>query len=109
VKDDLMTRLGNAIKQRDAAREEALLAAEKLNKLQEDLDNGVLQAAPQGMPSSLPQQALTPPSLGGASEPGVPDLTPCTAAGSWSLACRGRLYWGMAVHCHARQQMLRCR
>lgn len=34
VKADLMTRLGNAIKQRDAAREEALLAGEKLNKLQ---------------------------------------------------------------------------
>lgn len=29
-----MNRLGNAIKQRDAAREEALLSAEKLNKLQ---------------------------------------------------------------------------
>lgn len=34
VKADLMTRLGNAIKQRDAAREEALLAGEKLNKMQ---------------------------------------------------------------------------
>ena len=29
-----MTRLGNAIKQRDAAREAALLAGEKLNKMQ---------------------------------------------------------------------------
>ena len=34
VKEDLMNRLNNALRQRDAAREEALLAAEKLNKLQ---------------------------------------------------------------------------
>ena len=34
VKDDLMTRLSNAIKQRDVAREEALLAKEELKKMQ---------------------------------------------------------------------------
>lgn len=75
VKDDLMNRLSNAIKQRDAAREEALLAAEKLNKLQEDLDNGVLQAAgpaPGGLGNNSPMHpSLTPPALGGA-EPGQP-------------------------------------
>ncbi len=71
VKDDLMNRLSNAIKQRDAAREEALLAAEKLNKLQEDLDNGVLQGAPQNLGSASPSQSLsTPPPFPGGTEPG---------------------------------------
>ncbi len=71
VKDDLMNRLSNAIKQRDAAREEALLAAEKLNKLQEDLDNGVLQGAPQPLGSASPSQSLaTPPAFPGGAEPG---------------------------------------
>ena len=46
VKNDLMNRLNNALKQRDAAREEALLATEKLNKLQEDLDSGALTPSP---------------------------------------------------------------
>ena len=83
TKEDLMTRLSNAVKQRDAAREEALLAAEKLNKLQEDLDAGRLQPAAEptapaapapalstpGVPS--PASALTPPGYaGGAGEPG---------------------------------------
>ncbi|CAL8460835.1 g366 [Coccomyxa elongata] len=72
VKDDLMNRLSNAIKQRDAAREEALLAAEKLNKLQEDLDNGVLQGAPQNLGSASPSQSLsTPPPFPGGTEPGM--------------------------------------
>lgn len=66
-----MNRLSNAIKQRDAAREEALLAAEKLNKLQEDLDNGVLQGAPQPLGSASPSQSLaTPPAFPGGAEPG---------------------------------------
>ena len=34
TKDDLMNRLNNALKQRDAAREDALLHANKLTKLQ---------------------------------------------------------------------------
>ena len=34
TKDDLMNRLNNALKQRDAAREENLVQAEKLSKLQ---------------------------------------------------------------------------
>ncbi len=75
-----MTRLSNAVKQRDAAREEALLAAEKLNKLQEDLDAGLLQqpaptaATPPlpSMPNSGQAAALTPPAYpGGATEPGT--------------------------------------
>ena len=84
TKEDLMTRLSNAVKQRDAAREEALLAAEKLNKLQEDLDAGRLQpaaepAAPAAHPAPAlstpgaptPASALTPPGYaGGAGEPG---------------------------------------
>ncbi len=83
TKEDLMTRLSNAVKQRDAAREEALLAAEKLNKLQEDLDAGRLQpAAEPAAPAapapalstpgvSTPASAFTPPGYaGGAGEPG---------------------------------------
>ena len=72
-----MTRLSNAVKQRDAAREEALLAAEKLNKLQEDLDAGLLQqpaATPPlpAMPSAAQPAALTPPAYAGsATEPGA--------------------------------------
>ena len=75
TKEDLMTRLSNAVKQRDAAREEALLAVEKLNKLQEDMEAGVLQppavSAP-AQPSASPMAAaLTPPPYpGGAAEPG---------------------------------------
>ena len=42
---DLMNRLNNAVKQRNAAREEALLASEKLKKLEEDLEAGRLQMA----------------------------------------------------------------
>ena len=83
TKEDLMTRLSNAVKQRDAAREEALLAAEKLNKLQEDLDAGLLQqpapaaATPPlpSMPSAGQAAALTPPAYaGGATEPGTGPL-----------------------------------
>ncbi len=75
TKEDLMTRLSNAVKQRDAAREEALLAVEKLNKLQEDMEAGVLlpPAAPApAQPSASPATAaLTPPAYpGGATEPG---------------------------------------
>ena len=51
VKTDLMNRLNNAIKQRDAAREEALLATQKLNQFQEELDSGALTPSP--APSSL--------------------------------------------------------
>ncbi|KAK9809830.1 hypothetical protein WJX72_000004 [[Myrmecia] bisecta] len=54
LKDDLMTRLSNALKQRDAAREELLLATEKLNKLQEDIESGAL--APPASPQQQQQQ-----------------------------------------------------
>lgn len=75
TKEDLMTRLSNAVKQRDAAREEALLAVEKLNKLQEDMEAGVLQppaVSVPAQPSASPAAAaLTPPPYpGGATEPG---------------------------------------
>lgn len=88
-----MTRLSNAVKQRDAAREDALLAAEKLNKLQEDLDAGLLQpaAGPPAAPSAAaatagahagqsmgPSAALAGP---GAASPGLP-LTPPPYAGA---------------------------
>ena len=42
VREDLMNRLNNALKQRDAAREEALLSKEELKKLQEDVESGAL-------------------------------------------------------------------
>ena len=84
-----MTRLSNAVKQRDAAREEALLAAEKLNKLQEDLDAGLLQQQPAPaaatpplptMPSAGQAAALTPPAYaGGATEPGAGRTPPLIA------------------------------
>ena len=76
-----MNRLSNAIKQRDAAREEALLAAEKLNKLQEDLDNGVLQGPQQPLGSASPSQSLsTPPPFPGGTEPG--EYTACDLSAS---------------------------
>ena len=79
TKEDLMTRLSNAVKQRDVAREDALLAAEKLNKLQEDLDVGLQQPAAvaatpplPAMPSAGQAAALTPPAYaGGGTEPGA--------------------------------------
>ena len=37
-----MNRLNNAVKQRDSAREEALLSKEELKKLQEDVESGAL-------------------------------------------------------------------
>ena len=40
-----MNRLNNAVKQRDTAREEALLASQKLAQLQEDIDSGALTPA----------------------------------------------------------------
>ena len=40
---DLLNRLNNAVKQRNAAREEALLAGQNLKKLEEDLESGALQ------------------------------------------------------------------
>ena len=53
---DLMNRLNNAVKQRNAAREEALLASEKLKKLEEDLVAGRLQmaTAPAASPVGTP-------------------------------------------------------
>ena len=46
VKADLMNRLNNAVKQRDAAREETLAAQTQLSKLQEDIETGALTPAP---------------------------------------------------------------
>lgn len=45
---DLMTRLQNAVNQRNAAREEALMAGEKLKKLEEEMESGRLVASPGG-------------------------------------------------------------
>lgn len=53
TKDDLMNRLNNAIKQRDAAREESLSTGDKLAKLQEEIDSGALVPAAQVCACSL--------------------------------------------------------
>ena len=47
-----MNRLNNAVKQRDTAREEALLATQKLTQLQEDIDSGALTPASAARSSS---------------------------------------------------------
>jgi hypothetical protein len=62
VKADLMNRLNNAVKQRDAAREEALLATQKLSQLQEDIDSGALAPSP-ARTSSLADPGTPPPPL----------------------------------------------
>ena len=67
-----MNRLNNAVKQRNAAREEALLASEKLKKLEEDLESGRLATAGPG-PSPGAATPLGTPTADGAApdEPGV--------------------------------------
>lgn len=66
-----MNRLNNALKQRDAAREEALLSKEELKKLQEDVESGALvpqaavaaaaaAAAASAIPASTPTPAPAP-------------------------------------------------
>ncbi|KAK9815009.1 hypothetical protein WJX73_004719 [Symbiochloris irregularis] len=80
TKDDLMNRLNNAIKQRDAAREESLLANDRLAKLQEEMEGGNLvpiadvkqqiadavaaanAARPKAMPSTRPAEDADTPS-----------------------------------------------
>ena len=53
-----MNRLNNAVKQRDTAREEALLATQKLTQLQEDIDSGALTPASPARISSLADPGL---------------------------------------------------
>ena len=64
-----MNRLNNALKQRDAAREEALLSKEELKKLQEDVESGALvpqaavaaaAAAAAASPAATPTSAQAP-------------------------------------------------
>ena len=66
-----MNRLNNALKQRDAAREEALLSKEELKKLQEDVESGALvpqaavaaaaaAAAASAIPAATPTSARAP-------------------------------------------------
>ena len=52
-----MNRLSNACKQRDAAREEALLSSEKLAKLQEDIESGAHSDLPQPYPAAQPSRS----------------------------------------------------
>mmetsp|Transcript_16539 Transcript_16539/g.49488 ORF Transcript_16539/g.49488 Transcript_16539/m.49488 type:complete len:1726 (-) Transcript_16539:622-5799(-) len=56
---DLLTRLNNAVKQRNTAREEALLAVQSLKKLEDDLESGALQPAPAApaAPAEAPMEA----------------------------------------------------
>ena len=69
--EDLMTRLNNAVSQRNAAREELLMAQAKLKQLQEDIDTGRVQVA-RGAPAS-PESGHLIPSVGGMQEEGVLD------------------------------------
>jgi hypothetical protein len=69
---DLMNRLNNAVKQRNAAREEALLASEKLKKLEEDLESGRLAPAGPGPTPGAATPLGTPTADGAApDEPGA--------------------------------------
>ena len=71
IRDDLMNRLNNSLKQRDAAREEALLSKEELKKLQEEVESGALvpraavaaaaaAAAASATPAATPMPAPAP-------------------------------------------------
>lgn len=52
-----MTRLNNAIAQRNAAREEALMVEAKLKQLQEEVESGRLRPEPVGDGHLTPQSA----------------------------------------------------
>lgn len=58
---DLLNRLNNAVKQRNAAREEALLASQNLKKLEEDIESGALQPAAAAAQQQFRPQPATPP------------------------------------------------
>jgi myosin V len=78
---DLLNRLNNAVKQRNAAREEALLAGQKLQKLEEDIESGALQVAGAVPPAVQPHAAA---GYGGASlgGPVTPPAEPGASAAS---------------------------
>ena len=84
---DLLNRLNNAVKQRNAAREEALLASQNLKKLEEDIETGALQPAAAAGAQQPPPPAATPP----ASVPGSPvgaDSGGPASGGILPLACK---------------------
>lgn len=69
---DLLNRLNNAVKQRNAAREEALLASQNLKKLEEDIEAGALQpAAPAAAAAAQQPLAATPPATAAGSPMGA--------------------------------------
>jgi hypothetical protein len=100
VKDDLMNRLNNAIKQRDAAREEALVAAEKLVKLQEEIDSGALVPAGSAAAASAgagPAASLTPPITPTyANAPATP-MEQIHEVGGTGMLERARKYMGVPM------------
>lgn len=57
---DLMNRLQNAVNQRNAAREEALMAGEKLKKLEEEMESGRLVASPGGAMGGMATGGVAP-------------------------------------------------
>jgi myosin V len=68
---DLLNRLNNAVKQRNAAREEALLASQNLKKLEEDIEVGALQPAPAAAAAAQQPLAATPPATAAGSPMGA--------------------------------------
>ena len=103
VREDLMNRLNNALKQRDAAREEALLSKEELKKLQEDIERGSLvpraavaaaeaAAAASAATAAASTAAPAPPAAAPqAQDPGKLNLSPnmdvCSSQSIWVLNC----------------------
>ena len=76
---DLLNRLNNAVKQRNAAREEALLASQNLKKLEEDIESGALQPAAAAAAAAQPPLPATPSALAAvAGSPLSADSGGCT-------------------------------
>lgn len=110
-----MNRLSNACKQRDAAREEALLSSEKLAKLQEDIDSGALRPAssePAAQPVAPPSPDGMPPLASikyfdlGHLHPSFRPFMTCNTAPSAShdFGCRNRGCQAEACQAHGRKQ-----
>ncbi len=80
---DLLNRLNNAVKQRNAAREEALLASQNLKKLEEDIESGALQPAGAAAAAQLreaePATPAAPAAAAAAGSPMSADSGACCA------------------------------
>lgn len=125
---DLMNRLNNALAQRNAAREEALMVEARLKQLHEEMEAGGRGGALLASPGGASAAAVTPggpTALAGAAAAGhLVATTPPSAAslqqeeGAWApvcsvscfwRACRARcvLAWGPALPCSLAGSALR--